>query len=221
LTSEAFDPPPAALPPNVRYVGPQLDGSSSGRLDLSWPTLERERLVVVSFSTRFAAAGIVQQVLDALATLRVRVLLTLGLTLEPEDLRIPANALVSNFVPHRAVLPFAQLVITHAGLGTVMAALVHGVPLVCIPLKNDQFENAARVVAAEAGRTLNRKTTRHLLRRAILQVLNEPRFRAGARRMADAIAADDTSAVEELEALVGPSHAGASCSRPFVPEKAL
>lgn len=204
LTSAAFDPPPAALPPNVRYIGPQLDDLSRERLDLSWPGRNREPLVVVSFSTRFAAARVGQRVLDALTTLPVRGLLTLGPALAPEDLRIPANVLVRSFVPHRAVLPRAQLVITHAGLGTVMAALVHGVPLVCIALKNDQFENAARVVAAEAGRSLNRKVTRRSLQRAILQVLAEPRFRNGARRLATAIAAEGASAVDELEALAAP-----------------
>jgi UDP:flavonoid glycosyltransferase YjiC (YdhE family) len=207
LTSAAFDPPPAALPPNVRYVGPQLDDLSRERLDLSWPGRNREPLVVVSFSTRFAAARVGQRVLDALTTLPVRGLLTLGPALSPEDLRVPANVLVRCFVPHRAVLPRAQLVITHAGLGTVMAALIHGVPLVCIPLKNDQFENAARVVAAEAGRSLNRKATRRSLQRAILQALTEPRFRNGARRLATAIAAEGASAVDELEALAAPSRA--------------
>ena len=33
-TSAAFDPPPAEVPPNVRYVGPQLDDLWRGRLDL-------------------------------------------------------------------------------------------------------------------------------------------------------------------------------------------
>jgi MGT family glycosyltransferase len=205
LTSEAFDPLPLALP-NVRYVGPQLDDSRSEPFDLPWPAPDGEPLVVVSFSTRFAAADVAQRVLDALAMLRVRVLLTLGPALASEDLRIPANVLVRSFVPHRAVLPQAQLMITHAGLGTVMAALVHGVPLVCIPHKNDQFENAARVVAAEAGRSLNRKVTRRSLQRAILQVLNEPRFGNAARRVAKAIAAGGASAVGELEALAaGPA----------------
>lgn len=210
FTSEAFDRPPAAVPPNVRYVGPQLDGSWAERWDVPLPARDREPLVVVSFSTRFAAARVGQRVLDALATLRVRGLLTLGPALAPEDLRVPANVLVRSFVPHSAVLPRAQLVITHAGLGTVMAALVHGVPLVCIPLKNDQFENAARVVAAEAGRSLNRKATRRSLQRAILDVLNEPRFRNGARRVARSVAADGAFAVEELEAL-----AAVSCERSY------
>lgn len=201
LTSAAFDPPPLVLPPNVRYVGPQLDGSWSQQLDLVWPVSDEAPLIVVSFSTRFAAGAVAQRVLDALATLRVRGLLTVDPALAPKDLRVPANVLVRSFVSHRAVLPGAQLVITHAGLGTVMASLVHGVPLVCIPHKNDQFENATRVVAAGAGQSVRRTVTRHFLRRTILQVLNEPRFKNGARRVADAIAAEGASAVDELEAL--------------------
>ena len=107
-------------------------------------------------------------------------------------------------MPHRAVLPRAQLVVTNAGLGTVMAALAHGVPLVCIPLKNDQYENAARVHASGAGLSLGRHATRRSLRRAILEVLNEQRFTGAARRLAGTIALDDVRAVEELEALSPP-----------------
>ena len=210
LTSAAFDSPLAAVPPNVRYVGPQLDGLWSERLDLSWPPHHREPLVVVSFSTRFPAARLGQRVLDALATLRVRGLITLGPALAPEDLRFPANVLARSFVPHRAVLPRAQLVVTHGGLGTVMAALAHGVPLVCIPLKNDQYENAARVRASGAGRCLGRHATCRSLRRAILEVLDERRFSDAARRLASAIAKDGGRAVEELEALSTTSQAAAA-----------
>jgi UDP:flavonoid glycosyltransferase YjiC (YdhE family) len=200
LTNEDFDPP-GAVPPNVRYVGPQLDDPSHERLDLSWPGRDREPLVVVSFSTRFAAVRVGQRVLDALATLPVRGLLTLGPALAPEDLRVPANVLVRTFVSHRMVLPNAQLVITHAGLGTVMVALAHGVPLLCLPLKNDQFENAARVVSAGAGCRLGSRARRSSLRQAILRLLDDPRYREGAGRTAKAIAAHEGQAVHELEAL--------------------
>jgi MGT family glycosyltransferase len=203
LTSEALDPPPRALPANVRYVGPQLDGSWPSEV-LQLPSLPEgaEPLLVVSFSSRYAATAVVQRLLDAAAKLPVRVLLTLGPALAAADLRLPANAVAVGFAPHAAVIPRAQLVITHAGLGTVMAALAHGTPLLCIPLKNDQFENAARVVAIGAGRTLSRSATRRSLRRAILHVLNEPRFGEGARRMAERIAGQGTArAIEELEAL--------------------
>jgi len=36
------------------------------------------------------------------------------------------------------VFPLADLVITHAGHGTLMRALSHGLPLVCLPMGRDQ-----------------------------------------------------------------------------------
>jgi MGT family glycosyltransferase len=201
LTSEAFDSPPSVLPPNVRYIGPQLDGSRTEQANLPCVSHDRDPLVVVSFSTRFPAESVVQRVIDALAQLPVRGLVTLGPALAPGGLRVPPNVLIRSFMPRGAVLPHARLVITHAGLGTVMAALIHGVPLICMPIKNDQFENAARVVAAGAGRSLNTKVSRRALQRTILQVLNEPRFRHGAQRLAKTIDSECTLAIEELEAV--------------------
>ena len=201
LTTAAFDPPPASLPSNVRYVGPQLDGSCEPEQVNLGTSTGFEPLVVVSFSSRFAANEVVQRVLDALEVLPVRVLLTLGPALAPSNLRVPASAVVRRFVPHERVLPGAGLVVTHAGLGTVMAALAHGVPLLCIPLKNDQFENASRVVAARAGCRLGRHARRSSLKRAILQLLHDPRFKEGAGRMAEAIAAHEDQAVQALEEL--------------------
>ena len=60
----------------------------------------------------------------------------------------------TRFVPHGEVLPHASLVVTHAGMGTVMSALSHGVPLLCLPLGRDQFFNAAMVERLGAGRAL-------------------------------------------------------------------
>ena len=95
--------------------------------------------------------ALVQRVLDAVAPLSVRALLTAGPAIDPETLRMPANARAVSFVPHRAVFPHASLVVTHAGWQTVNAALADGVPLVCIPDGRDQPDNAARVVEAGAG----------------------------------------------------------------------
>jgi len=75
----------------------------------------------------------VQRVLDAVAHLQVRALLTSGPALDPSSLRIPANTHAASFVAHRSVFPHASLVITHAGWQTVNAALADGVPILCIP----------------------------------------------------------------------------------------
>jgi MGT family glycosyltransferase len=204
LTTKDFDPPPARRPPSISYVGPQPGHSwRSEPLDLPLSMEDRRPFVVVSFSTRYAATEIVQRVIDTLAELPVHGLVTLGPALAPGELRLPGNVVARRFVSHGVVLPRAQLVITHAGLGTVMAALTHGVPLLCIPLKNDQFENAARVVSAGAGRELGSHARRSALKPAILQLLDDPRFREGAGRMAEDIAAHEGRAVQELEVLSG------------------
>jgi UDP:flavonoid glycosyltransferase YjiC (YdhE family) len=101
------------------------------------------------------------------------------------------------------VCPQADLVVTHAGLGTVITALSFGKPLVCIPMGRDQGDNAARVVYRGAGVQCSSKADVATLRQAIQRVLVEPKFREGARRIADGIASEGgpSVAIEEMERL--------------------
>jgi MGT family glycosyltransferase len=210
-TSTAFDLWAGPLPANVRYVGPQCQRDAR----LVPPVASAEPLVLISLSTRFAVPGLVQRILDALRDIPVHGLLTLGPALQPDQLRPPQNITVTEFVDHSAVLPHASLVITHAGLGTVMAALVHGVPLLCVPLKADQFENAARIVALGAGQRLSRRATSAQLKRGAIEVLTDSRFRRAAQRLGQALAdGQDADPVAELEAL---ARARPAASQPALP----
>ena len=94
--------------------------------------------------------------------------------------------------------------VTQCGLGTLMKALAHGVPLVCIPLVGDQPDNAARVVAHGAGIRLERDTTPEKIRAAIQHILTQPGFGEAARRMARILADEDgaQTAAEEIESVV-------------------
>ena len=107
--------------------------------------------------------------------------------------------------PHSAVLPHADAVITHAGHGTVIKALASGVPLLCLPVGRDQPDTAARVVGCGAGLRLRPGASSRSIARALGSVLGEARYRAGAERMAAAIAADveHDLAVAEIEAALG------------------
>jgi UDP:flavonoid glycosyltransferase YjiC (YdhE family) len=89
--------------------------------------------------------------LKALAPLSVRALVTLGPALTPEQFQTPAHVVLTPFVPRALVLPHVALIVSRCGHGTVMKALSHGVPLVCLPLVGDQPGVAARVVHAGAG----------------------------------------------------------------------
>ena len=85
--------------------------------------------------------------------------------------------------------------ISHGGLGSVAAALAHGVPLVCVPGTGaDQPAVAARVEALGAGMTVNRQAPSGELRDAASHVLATAAFRAAARELARLIEAEDGAA---------------------------
>ncbi len=129
--------------------------------------------------------------LDALATLPVRALLTVGDAFPLEALgAIPPNVHVERFVPQDDVLPHAAAVLCHGGSGTVLGALGAGVPVVVAPMFADQPANAARVAAVGAGIALpERAESADEVRAAIARVLGEPSFRVAARAVADEMAA--------------------------------
>ncbi len=193
----------AQLPANVHYVGPAFEPFEK-EWESPWPSENADPLVLISFSTSYMnQRALAQRVLDAVAGLRVRALLTAGPALDPSQLRIPDNARSVAFVSHRTVLPHAALVITHAGWQTVNAALADGVPLVCIPDGRDQPDNAARVVVAHAGVRVSKKSSPEKLRRVISQALEDQSIKQGARAMAGALARSDGATViaNELERL--------------------
>jgi MGT family glycosyltransferase len=195
---EAFDFPLASRPAKLRYVGPIFEPATSHSRPGQRP------LVVVSFSsTNMRQGPVLQRVLDALAPLEVEVLCTLG-SVPVGELRPPANATVRDFVPHMSVLPAAALVVTHAGLSTVMAALANGVPLVCMPMGRDQPLNAERVAALGLGCVLSSEAPESAIRTAVEEVLGRRGFRDEARAFAGLIAGcgNGSRAALELEALL-------------------
>ena len=198
-TSPSYDFAAATVPGYVRYVGPQLDDVSTG----TWDDPGGRPLVLVALSSTVMGheQELLQRAADALGRLPVRGLVTTGPAFDPAAIRAPANVSVRRWVRHADVLPSCSAVLTHGGHGTVIKALTAGVPLVVAPLGRDQPDNAARVVHAGAGLRVSRKASAADLRNALARVLEEPRFRAAARRMAATLAAerDEGLVVDELE----------------------
>jgi UDP:flavonoid glycosyltransferase YjiC (YdhE family) len=204
-TSEAFDFPITPAPANVRYVGPVLDDPDwAGGWQSPWPESDPRPLVVASLSSTFQdQRGLLQRIAAALGTLEVRGLVTLGPAMAGARLDVPANVVAVASAPHARVFPHAAAIVTHAGHGTVMRALAHGLPLLCLPMGRDQDDNAARVVARGAGLRLRPSAGPARIADAVRRLLDEPGFRAGAERLGriirDDVAAD--RAVKEMEAV--------------------
>ncbi|EIV92601.1 glycosyltransferase [Frankia sp. QA3] len=205
LTSAEFDFP-AVLPPSVRYVGPALDGPvwASGR-GRSRPVT---RLVLVSMSTTFQdQAACLRRVVDALATLPVRALVTTGPVIDPASIAAPPTVTVVPAAPHAAVLRDAALVITHGGHGTLVKAFAAGVPVVILPHGRDQADNAARVVHHGAGTSIARTAAPAKVADAVRRVLADPVYRLAAGRLGAALRHDADSGLL-LAAIDGPDTAG-------------
>jgi UDP:flavonoid glycosyltransferase YjiC (YdhE family) len=190
LTSPVFDPP-ERFPANVRLVGTPLEESVVTPSDASSSSDDGRPLLLVSLSTlEQGQREVMQRILTAVASLPLCVLVTLGPALRHASFDAAPNVVLKPFVPHRSVLPHAGAVVSQCGLGTVMKALAHGVPLVCIPLVGDQPENAARVEALGAGVRLRSDAGVSEIRHAIGRVLEEPSFRVAAEGVARAIAGE-------------------------------
>ena len=209
-TSRAFDFPADYLPPKVRYVGPQIGNPRWAKSWTSpWPQTDQRPLVSVGFSTTFQNhAGILQKVIDALAPLPARVLVTLGGSIEAGELRAADNCVIVESAPHSQVMRQASLVITHGGHGTVMQALLNCVPMLVIPHGRDQNDNAVRVTARGAGLSLMPDANIEAIRAACAKLLQDSSFRAAAKRLGDQVAADaeNSTVVEELEAAAANAH---------------
>jgi UDP:flavonoid glycosyltransferase YjiC (YdhE family) len=87
-------------------------------------------------------------------------------------------------VPHALLLPRCSLVINHAGNGSVLAALSHGLPLLLLPHGADQFTTAAACERAGAAIVLRpADVTQENVRAAVDRLLTEPSFFENARRL--------------------------------------
>jgi MGT family glycosyltransferase len=201
-TSPSYDFAADAVPGNVRYVGPQLDDAAARTWESPWGSADERPLVLVSLSsTVMGQEGLLQRAVDALGQLPVNALVTTGPAVDPATIRAPQNVSVEQWARHADVLPCCSAVLTHGGHGTVIKALAAGVPLVIAPLGRDQPDNAARVIHAGAGLRVRKSADPATLQRAIALVLDDHRYRAAARRMAQVLAAerDEDLVVDELE----------------------
>jgi UDP:flavonoid glycosyltransferase YjiC (YdhE family) len=185
LTTPEFDFSPC-VPERVEYIGPQLESPEwTPPWVAPWRPDDERPLVVVGLTTTYQAHGpLLNRIVSALGTLPVRALVTTG------RLRIdaaPPNVHVAAYVPHVRSLAHATTVVTHAGLGTVHAALAHGVPMLCLPIGRDQPDNAARVEWRGAGLRLRATSSAPTIAAAVDRIVHEEAFAAAARRLAQAI----------------------------------
>lgn len=202
LTARELEPPDVAPPAHVRYVGPQLPPADAGSVDALIPP-GPEPLVIVGLSTSEQdQRTLLRRIVHVLHDAEVRAVVTVGPAVDPAEIPGSDRLVVCRTAPHGPLMARADVVITHAGHGTVAAALRAGVPLLCLPMGRDQPAVAARVARHGAGIVLDPAVADDLIAGALRQLLTEPDFAAAAGRLARAIAGyPDELVVREIEAV--------------------
>ena len=194
--------PRAVRAPNVRLSGP------------IWPTgvspvpHSGTARILVSLSSIYYGGQVetLRAIMNAVADLPVRVVLTTGRAVTPAQLDVPPNVEAHGFLPHREVLPDVRMVVGHGGFSTTLQALAHDLPMVILPAfrLGDQRAVGAAVAGAGAAVMLRRTAPARRIREAIARMLADGPHRAAAAGLGAQLRAVDgvATAAHELELLL-------------------
>ncbi|MFN8374101.1 MAG: glycosyltransferase [Anaerolineae bacterium] len=183
--------PAYPLPATAHSLHPLPDAKAEGSLP-SWVEALPERpTVYFTLGTVFPleSGDLFQRVLAGLRDLPINLIVTVGREIDPAEFgEQPAHIHIERYIPQALILPRCQATVTHGGSGSVIGALAHGLPMVLIPMGADQPQNAARCEALGVARVLDAvDATPEMIREAVGDVLENPRYRQAAQRLRDEI----------------------------------
>lgn len=190
---QEFDFPRERLPAHFHYIGHFQDPSGTepitfNNVDFPFERLTGKPLIYASLGTlQNQQPEIFECIAKACSSLDVQLVISLG-NPQAQPVALPGDPIVVAFAPHQKLIERSAIVVTHAGMNTVLTALGCGVPLVAIPITNEQPGIAARLARTQAGKTIQLDTLNETtLREAISDVLTESSYRQNAQRLQQAI----------------------------------
>ena len=200
-----FDFEAAAWPKQFHYTGPWHDGSGRMDIDFPWDRLTGDPLIYASMGTLMNGQDVVFSTISEAVGHRpgLQLVLSIGPNLHPANIKsVPDKAIVVQQAPQLELLKRSILCITHAGLNTTLESLAQGVPMVALPVANDQFGVAARIAQTRTGVVVDLPgITAAKLSGAIDEVLSNSEYRLNAEKLKKDIAENDglERAVDLLE----------------------
>ena len=196
---------PRRWPPWAHVVGPLMWEPPAEDVELP---CGGDPLVLIAPSTAHDPEHrLLRASLAGLAGLPVRVLATYNRRLPRRAIAVPANARVVDWVSYSRTMPLCELVVCHAGHGTLVRALSSGAAVLACPAVGDMSENAARVDWAGAGVRIPPHFIRpRVVRLAAERALGDQAIAERAGELARWAGEHDSgrAAAELIEAMVAP-----------------
>ena len=185
-----FEFPRNSLPKHFYFSGPFFDPSSREFTAFCFDKLTEKPLIYASLGTvQNRMMWIFYKIAEACVGMNAQLVISLGGAAEPESLaQLPGNPLVVKYAPQLELLKRTTLTITHAGLNTTLESLSNGVPMIAIPIANDQLGVAARIAWTGTGEVIHLdQLSVSKLRTAITKVLTKTSYKENALRLQQAI----------------------------------
>lgn len=193
---------PRRWPEWTRLVGPLL-WEPPGAPEIK-PSAKRPVVLVAPSTAQDREGHLLRCALAGLAREEVDVIAVGDPALVPAE-TLPANAKLVSWLSYARTMPHCDVVVTHAGHGTLARALVSGCPVVACPAGGDMAENAARAEWAGLGvRVPSRLLGPRTLRVAVRRVLADQAMRRRCASVAAWAGTHDAAgaAARELEELL-------------------
>jgi MGT family glycosyltransferase len=162
---------------HYKYVGPSLGGRKEGDFDF---TKMKGPIIYISLGTLLnTSAKFFKKCIEAFRDQPFSVIMSIGNTVKIEQLgEIPDNFFVYSFVPQLKVLQKASLFITHGGMNSVNEALFYGVPMLVIPVGNDQPMVARQIKNLNLGKYIEHENVNPaLLLETSMEILRNKTFK--------------------------------------------
>lgn len=178
FATDALVGPDAAIPPNTILVGPSIPpGPRGDETAFPWERLHADRpLVYCSFGSQISwQPEVFSLVAEAAASLGVQLVVSAGDLAETDFARsLQDDAVVVRYAPQLALVERSAAFVSHGGANSLMEAMYHGVPMVLIPVCNDQPVQAHFLAKAGTGLSLDRRTLSAAAIRKALAVVLDP-----------------------------------------------
>jgi zeaxanthin glucosyltransferase len=177
---------PRQLPPHFYFTGPFHQSIARQPIAFPFEQLDDRPLIYASMGTlqnRFSS--IFYKIAEACDNLDTQLVISLGGGLNPEAFsNLSGNPIVVKYAPQLELLQKASLNITHAGLNTTLESLSYGVPMVAIPVTDDQPGVATRIAWTGTGELVPlSQLSVTKLRGSIKQVFTEASYKQNATRL--------------------------------------
>jgi len=190
-TSKEFHPDADSFDDSFKFVGPSIRERDEA-IDFPLNELDGKKVIYISLGTiNTKFIDFYKKCMNALGGSDWKVVMSVGTKTDINAFeKIPDNFILRNYVPQLEILKKADVFISHGGLNSVTESLYYGVPVIAIPMVNDQHLVTRQLIATGAGFGLKMEDiTETDIKDSVEKVLSDRSYAAASRRIGESFRA--------------------------------